>query len=132
MAAPTMNIERTSADEDAAMTRLEDTRRSPRIPCDLAIQYEVRGVGPRTGRIMNIGAGGVCLNTQGPIPTVGAEVALRFHLPLSKREIETSGKVRWSAEGKAGVEFIQLGLLQQDEIWRYYARESARQRQFRS
>lgn len=114
------------------MTHLEDRRRSPRIPCDLAMQYEIKGVGPRTGRIMNIGTGGVLLNTRGAIPSVGDDVLLRFHLPLSKREIETAGKVRWSTEGQAGVEFAQLGLLQQDEIWRYYARESARQRQLRS
>ncbi len=114
------------------MNNPPDTRRSPRIPCDLAIQYEVGGADPRTGRIMNIGTGGVLLNTRGPIPSVGDDVLLRFHLPLSKRGIETAGKVRWTAEQMAGVEFAQLGLLQQDEIWRYYARESARQSHARS
>ncbi len=36
--------------------------------------------------------------------------------------------MRWVTQGTAGVEFGDLSLHAQDEMWRYYAKESARQR----
>jgi hypothetical protein len=72
---------------------LSDRRRSPRIPCDLSVEYEERGARTQQGRIANIGITGTLLK-------------------------------KWSA----GVEFVHLNFQEQDEIWRYYARELARQR----
>lgn len=107
------------------MTERTDKRRSPRAACDLAVEYEVRGTRTQQGRIANIGTHGTLLTTQGPIPPVGADVLLRFHLPLSHRPVQTLGKVKWVTSGNAGMEFLHLGLQEKDEIWRYYARESA-------
>ena len=107
------------------MTERTDKRRSPRAACDLAVEYAVRGARTHQGRITNIGTHGTLLTTQGPIPPVGADVLLRFHLPLSHRPVQTLGKVKWATPGNAGMEFLHLGLQEKDEIWRYYARESA-------
>ncbi|MGH7372412.1 MAG: PilZ domain-containing protein [Candidatus Methylomirabilales bacterium] len=107
------------------MTERTDKRRSPRAACDLAVEYAVRGARTHQGRITNIGTHGTLLTTQGPIPPVGADVLLRFHLPLSHRPVQTLGKVKWATPRNAGMEFLHLGLQEKDEIWRYYARESA-------
>ncbi|MFQ5802379.1 MAG: PilZ domain-containing protein [Candidatus Methylomirabilales bacterium] len=113
------------------MRDLNDTRRSPRIPCDLPMEYQIPGTHPRNGRITKIGTLGALLTTQETVP-LGVELFLSFHLPLSKRQINTVGTVRWTSQGRAGVEFAHLGLQQRDEIWRYHAKESARRRQARS
>ncbi len=114
--------------EDTTMGDLIDRRRSPRIPCNLSVEYQVTGARTHDGRMANIGTGGGLLTTQGPIPPVGAGLLLRFHLPLSNRPVQAAGNVRWGNQGTAGVEFLHLNLQEQDEIWRYYARELARQR----
>jgi hypothetical protein len=36
--------------------------------------------------------------------------------------------VRWAAQWTAGIELVHVSFQDQDEIWRYYAKESARQR----
>lgn len=105
-----------------------DRRRSPRTPCDLPVDYGPKGTRTQEGRITNIGTGGVLLTTQGVTPPVGSEVLLRFHLPLTNRPVQVLGNVRWTTQGTAGVEFVYLHLQEQDEIWRYYARQLARQR----
>jgi hypothetical protein len=114
--------------EEAAMTERTDKRRSPRAVCDLAAEYEIRGIRIQQGRITNIGTHGTLLMTQGSIPPVGTDVLLRFHLPLSHRPVQTLAKVKWVTGATAGVEFLHLGLQEKDEIWRYYARESSLQR----
>ncbi len=110
------------------MSGLIDRRVSPRIFCDLWVDYEARGARAQLGRIINLGTAGACLTTQGAIPPVGADLLLCFHFPLRKRPIEAMGHVRWVTRGTAGVEFGQLGPQAQNEIWRYYAKESAWQR----
>jgi hypothetical protein len=76
----------------------------------------------------NIGPAGALLTMTGEDAPVGAEVLMSFHLPLSHRPVQTRGKVRWARYENAGVEFMHLGLREKDELWRYYARESGRQR----
>jgi hypothetical protein len=105
-----------------------DRRCSPRISCDLEVEYKARGTDTRMGRITNIGIGGMCLTTQRVLPPLGADLFLHFRLPLSRRAVQAGGTVRWAAPGTAGVELIHMNLQAQDEIWRYYAKESARQR----
>ena len=104
-----------------------DTRRSPRISCDLPMEYQLQGARPRDGRITKLGTLGALVTTHETVP-LGTELLISFHLPLSKRRIDTVGKVRWTNQGRAGVEFAHLGLQQRDEIWRYYARQSAEKR----
>lgn len=112
------------------MSDRDDTRRSPRIPCDLPMEYHVKGDLPRDGRITKIGTVGALLATEEPIP-LGAELVLSFRLPLSNRPIRTSCTVKWVDEQSVGVEFAHLNLQEKDEIWKFYARESARQRKAR-
>lgn len=110
------------------MTDLIDRRLSPRIPCDLAVDYTARDAHAQMGRITNIGTAGVCLATQRVILPVGLDLSLHFRLPLGRRPIQTGGTVRWVVQWAPGVELIQMGYQDQDEIWRYYVKEAARQR----
>ncbi len=100
------------------MSELIDRRVSPRIFCDFSVDYEARGARAELGRISNIGTGGMLLTMQGGGPPLGADLLLRFHLPLSKRPIKAASKVRWVTQGTAGVEFGDLSLQAQGEISR--------------
>ncbi len=111
------------------MSDPEDRRRSPRVPCDLLVEYGPKGARTREGRIGNIGIGGILLTTEVATPAVGAELLLRFNLPLTNRAVQVPGNVRWAVQWNAGVEFVHLNIQEQDEIWRYYARQLARQRE---
>jgi len=111
------------------MTDLIDRRLSPRISCDLAVDYTAGDVHAQMGRITNIGTAGLCLATQRVILPVGLDLSLHFRLPLGKRPIQAGGTVRWVVQLRAGVELIQMGYQDQDEIWRYYVKETARQRE---
>ncbi len=110
------------------MTQLVDRRLSPRISCGIPVDYKAGDADTQTGRITNIGTAGVCLATQNLILPVGADVLLHFRLPIGKRSIQAGGTVRWAVQWTAGVELVRLSFQDQDEIWRYYAKESARQR----
>jgi hypothetical protein len=110
------------------MSDLIDRRLSPRISCDIRVDYKAGDADAQMGRITNIGTAGVCLATQRLILPVGADVLLHFRLPIGKRPIQAGGTVRWAAQWTAGVELVQVSFQDQDEIWRYYAKESARQR----
>jgi c-di-GMP-binding flagellar brake protein YcgR len=109
------------------MPYLSDERRSLRVPCDLSVEYAVKGAPTRQGRMKNIGPTGALLTTPGAVPPVEVEVIVSFHLPLSQRPVRTLGKVRWAHQETAGVEFVHLSAQEREEIWRYYARESGRQ-----
>ena len=113
------------------MTDLIDQRRSPRIACDLPVEYTVRGGRSRAGagQIANIGTGGGLLTTQGTILSGDADLDLRFRLPVSYRSVQVVGSVRWTAPGRAGVAFVSLSPQAQEEIWRYHARVTAGQLQ---
>ncbi len=109
------------------MSEQTDTRRSPRIPCDFPMEYELQGARPRDGRIIKIGTAGALLTTQEPIP-LGTELVLRVHLPLSNRPMRTICTAKWVDDCSVGVEFNHLTLHEQEEIWKFHAKESARQR----
>jgi len=110
------------------MTEMLDRRLSPRIPCDVVVDYTAGDRYAQMGRITNIGTAGVCLATQQVILPIGLDLSLHFRLPLGRRPIQAGGTVRWVVQWAAGVELIQMGYQEQDEIWRYYVKEAARQR----
>ncbi len=109
------------------MNNPTDTRRSPRIPCDLPMEYELKGGRPQEGRITKLGTKGALLTTQEPVPP-GAELVLRFRRPLSNRPTRIVCTVKYADQSGIGVEFAHLTREEQDEIWKYHAKESARQR----
>jgi hypothetical protein len=113
------------------MNDLAGERRSPRIPCDLPLEYEINGLGLRDGRITNLGTTGALLTTEDPVP-LGTEMVLNFRLPLTDRLLRTACKVKWVGVRSVGVVFAHLNFQEKDEIWRFYARESARKRQAHS
>lgn len=111
------------------MSEQADRRRSPRNSCDLPVECVAAEAHILAGRIANIGPLGFLVLTQEASPPVGSDLLLRFHLPLSHRPIQTRGIVRWVKAGNVGVEFSQLSLQVQDEIWKYYARKLAEERE---
>lgn len=113
------------------MNDLAGERRSPRIPCDLPLEYEITGLGLRDGRITNLGTTGALLTTEDPVP-LGTEMVLNFRLPLTDRPLRTPCKVKWVGVRSVGVLFAHLNFQEKDEIWRFYARESSKKRQARS
>ena len=104
-----------------------DTRRSPRIPCDIPVEYHIKGDPPQEGRIVKLGTAGALLTTQEPVP-LEAELVLHFRLPVSNRPIRTACTVKSADERSVGVEFSRLTFQEQEEIWKFHAKESARQR----
>ncbi|MFQ5989740.1 MAG: PilZ domain-containing protein [Candidatus Methylomirabilales bacterium] len=104
-----------------------DTRRSPRVSCDIPMEYQVQGDSPQEGRITKLGTAGALLTTQESLP-LGAELVLRFYLPLSNRPVRIACTVKWVDDCSVGVEFSHLSLQEQEEIWKFHAKESARQR----
>ena len=113
------------------MNNPTDTRRSPRVPCDIPVEYHIKSDRPQEGRIVKLGTAGALLTTQEPVP-LGTEMVLHFRLPVSNRPIRTACTVRWADERSVGVEFSHLTLQEQEEIWKFHAKESARQRKSRS
>jgi hypothetical protein len=110
------------------MTDLINRRLSSRVSCDLVVDYTAADRHAQMGRITNIGTAGVCLATPRVILPVGLDLSIHFRLPLGKRLVQAGGTVRWVVQWAAGVELIQMGYQEQDEIWRYYVKEAARQR----
>ncbi len=113
------------------MSDRTDRRRSLRVPCDLPMEYQIKGERPQEGRIVKLGTAGALLTTQEPVP-LEAELVLHFRLPVSNRPIRTACTVRWADEHSVGVEFSRLTFQEQEEIWKFHAKESARQRKSRS
>lgn len=91
------------------------------------MEYELKGVRLQDGRITNIGTVGALLITQQAIP-IGTKLVLHFRLPLTHRPIQIACTVKWAEQQTVGVEFAQLTLQEQAEIWKYHAKETARQR----
>ncbi len=109
------------------MNNPTDTRRSPRVPCDIPVEYHIKSDRPQEGRITKLGTAGALLTTQEPVP-LGAELVLRFYLPLSNLPLRTACTVKWVDNCSVGVEFSRLTFQEQEEIWKFHAKESARQR----
>lgn len=105
-----------------------DRRRAPRIPCDLSVEYKLRGGRIRKGRMTNLGTSGMLLTMQETAPPVGADLLFRFRLPRSTHRVQAIGSVRWISLDRAGVQFVRLSPQEQHEIQTYCVSELARQR----
>ncbi len=126
MSVPTHDPEEPSANEDIATAELSDKRHSLRVPCNIPVEYELKGR-PQQGQLTNIGTGGASLSAPVSIP-VGTTLVLRFPLPPSNRPIQAVGKVKWEDQQTLGVEFVGLNPWEAQEIWKFYAREAAREK----
>ncbi len=78
------------------------TRRSPRVSCDIPLEYQVQGDRPQDGRITKLGTVGTLLTTQESVP-LEAELVLHFRLPVSNRPIRTACTVKSADERSVGV-----------------------------
>ena len=110
--------------KEAAISSLGDRRRSPRVPCDIRVEYTRTGTYPQHGRITDIGTGGALITTPRAIP-VGTTLVLRFLLPPSNHPIRAVCKVKWLNQQTVGVEFDGLTVWEKQQVvWLSYAKET--------
>ncbi len=100
---------------------------APVFPATSPWSNKVQGDRPQEGRITKLGAAGALLTTQESVP-LGTELVLRVYLPLSNRPVRIGCTVKWVDDCSGGVEFAHLNLQDQEELWKFHAKESARQR----
>jgi uncharacterized protein (TIGR02266 family) len=105
-----------------------ELRRYHRVPYRTPVKIEVPGVGAIDGRSEDICEGGIFLVTRGTIAD-GAEVTLRFALPLDGNVVSETGIVRWTRSPRSGgsepramgVEFSATSAECVEQIARYVA-----------
>jgi hypothetical protein len=89
-------------------TRRTATRHSVTMPATLTIGEE-----SSEQTIKNLSLGGAYVETSIRV-AMGTRVQLSFRVPTQEAPIETSGQVRWSAEGGIGIQFDGL---RAREVW---------------
>jgi len=98
-------------------------RRSGRVPLDATVLYRPNG-DARTGRVLNLGAGGMALRPEGPLDP-DRIVVLEFRLPDETEPVRAAGRVVWSQGGEepvCGIEFVQMPGATQEQILDYIER----------
>lgn len=73
-----------------------DTRKHPRVPVNLNIEYRLNSKW-RQAFTSTIGGGGMFIRTINP-PESGTPIAIKFRLPETGKTVEAMGKVVWSNE----------------------------------
>lgn len=78
-----------------------EMRRFPRAAYRTPVRVEVPGIGAVDGRSEDISEGGLFVVTRGKIAD-GAQVTVRFALPIDGKVVSESGVVRWSKAPHSG------------------------------
>ncbi|MBX3210807.1 MAG: PilZ domain-containing protein [Labilithrix sp.] len=78
-----------------------EMRRYPRAAYRTPVRVEVPGIGAVDGRSEDISEGGLFVVTRGKIAD-GAQVTVRFALPIDGKVVSESGVVRWSKAPHSG------------------------------
>ncbi len=90
-----------ASSEPAPAPKVEELRRFPRAPYRTPVRVEVSGVGAVDGRSEDISEGGLFVVTRGKIPD-GAQVTVRFALPIDGKVVSEAGVVKWSRSPQSG------------------------------
>ena len=106
---------------------LPPRRSSRRVPCEVTLSLEADGR-LLDAQTLDISPGGMFFAIDPP-PSVGATVALRFHLADASAPIEAEGRVAWVGRGPseargAGVEFTRIETSDLERIVTYVERLS--------
>jgi Type II secretion system (T2SS), protein E, N-terminal domain/Protein kinase domain/PilZ domain len=109
-----------------ATTAADEMRRYPRAAYRTPVRVEVPGIGAVDGRSEDISEGGLFVITRGKIAD-GAQVTVRFALPIDGKVVSEAGVVRWSraphsGDGGAraiGIELASPGAESVKQIARY-------------
>lgn len=88
-------------DAPAPRTTPEEMRRYPRAAYRTPVRVEVPGIGAVDGRSEDISERGLFVVTRGKIAD-GAQVTVRFALPIDGKVVAEAGIVRWSRAPQAG------------------------------
>ncbi len=83
-----------------------EKRKAPRVAVELPILFE-GGEISWYGSVKTLSKGGVCVRSPKPL-TLQQEITLRFNLPRIPRTFSVRGRVVWSREEEAGIEFLDL------------------------
>ncbi len=67
-------------------------------------------------------------NTSGRRSSVVEQLIRNQQVVLSNRSVRIGCTVKWVDDCSVGVEFAHLNLQDQGELWKFHAKESARQR----
>lgn len=94
------------------MTRWKEKRTQQRYAYRLPLRIE-KGGDEIEGNSVNMSLGGMLIETDRSFP-LGTGIILRFRLPALKFDTEVEATVRWSKEGKHGVQF---GSLRARDVW---------------
>ncbi|MDF2693458.1 MAG: hypothetical protein K0S65_1841, partial [Labilithrix sp.] len=85
----------------SAATDPVEMRRYPRAAYRTPVRVEVPGIGAVDGRSEDISEGGLFVITRGKIAD-GAQVTVRFALPIDGKVVSETGVVRWSRAPHSG------------------------------
>jgi hypothetical protein len=96
----------------ATVTRWKEKRAQKRHACRLPVRIDAGGE-EHEGNSVNLSLGGMLIDTDRRFP-LGTAVMLRFRLPALKLDTEVEATVRWSEEGKHGMQF---GSLRARDVW---------------
>lgn len=105
----------------------KELRRHPRAPYRTPVRVEVAGIGAVDGRSEDICVGGLFVVTRGHIAD-GAQVTVRFALPIDGKVVSETAVVRWSrapneddvgAVRAIGIELVSPGSETTKQIARY-------------
>lgn len=73
---------------------------------------------PLTGKIVDIGLGGLCASFPGAALAAGSRFYLEFRVPLAVAALRVLAKVRYAVEGRHGFQFLNITAEQRDLIRR--------------
>jgi Tfp pilus assembly protein PilZ len=91
-----------------------DERETPRVPCNIDIDYTTQDQ-KYTNTILDISPAGVFIETDDP-PEIGQKITLIFSFPASEDHIEITGEIVWRSSQGIGVKFYDLSLDKQKWI----------------
>lgn len=94
-------------------------RIDPRYDRQLSVEVGCAGEA-QSGRSLNVSLGGMFIETDRPL-AIGAEVTLRFMVPMQPEWIEVGGDVRWVRARLEGSDGVGLGVrfqgLRARDVW---------------
>ena len=114
----------------------EDKRNNPRLEVYHLAKYSVVSDSsqkkPVLAYIKNISGGGVCIQTEEPLP-VGSLLQLRINMPLMSKPVTSIAKVAWSKKAskkgfyEAGIHFLEIEEAVREAIKKgiYFAKEAS-------
>ncbi len=91
-----------------------DERETPRVPCNIDVDYTTQDQ-KYTNTILDISPAGVFIETDDP-PEVGQKITLIFSFLTSEDHFDVAGEIVWRSSQGIGVKFYDLSFEKQKWI----------------